>query len=310
MRFLIKALVIVILVAVDSFIFFKAFENVFQKSEEAILPKIEIANIDSSILGQEEIVTEKNKSELNLAVEKALVGTKGSYAVVVKNLKTEESYSQNEEAIFEPASLYKLWVMAAVYNEIKKGELDKDQVLSQNVVTLNRKFGISKENAELTSGVVTKSVEEAIDQMITISHNYAAMLLSEKIGNSTVKKYLRDNGFVTSDLGDPPKTSAKEIALYFEKLYQGKLIDIESSEEMLKILKDQKLKDGLPKLLPKDTVVAHKTGDLGYFKHDAGIVFTEKGDYIIVVLSESESPKGAQIRIAEVSKAVFEYFNQ
>jgi beta-lactamase class A len=54
--------------------------------------------------------------------------------------------------------------------------------------------------------------------------------------------------------------------------------------------------------------MAHKTGELGQVSHDGGIVYTEKGDYIIVVLSESTLPKGAEERIANISKDVYAYF--
>lgn len=42
----------------------------------------------------------------------------------------------------------------------------------------------------------------------------------------------------------------------------------------------QKINDRIPKFLPKEVVVAHKTGDMDYFEHDVGIVYTPKGDYI------------------------------
>ena len=55
--------------------------------------------------------------------------------------------------------------------------------------------------------------------------------------------------------------------------------------------------------------IAHKTGEIGYFTHDAGIVFSNKGDYIIVVLTESDFPLATEEQIADISKSVNEYFN-
>ena len=87
-----------------------------------------------------------------------------------------------------------------------------------------------------------------------------------------------------------------------------KLADEQYTGLMVDLLKGQKLNEKLPKYLPKGTAVAHKTGEIGWFSHDVGIVYSPSGDYIIVVLSESESPAGANDRIAQVSKAVYEYF--
>lgn len=250
----------------------------------------------------------QKSSNLKEVVEKALVGTKGTYAVYIKNFKTNEEYKSRENDTFEPASLYKLWVMATTYQQIKEGALKEDEMLSQSIPTLNQEFGIDPSLAELTEGSIEMTVTEALTQMITISHNYAALLLAEKVKNSVVKDYIQNNGFSNSSLGEPPKTTASDIALFFEKLYKGKIVDKEYSDKMIELLKKQQLKNGLPRFLPEGTIIAHKTGEIDWYKHDAGIVFSPAGDYLIVILSESDSPPGAQERIADVSKAVYDYF--
>lgn len=252
----------------------------------------------------------QNKS-LKLAVEKELEGTKGSYAIAIKNLKTGESYFLNEGQFFDSGSIYKLWVMAAAFRQIQAGSLKEDDQLSSTIENLNKKFNISSESAELKGGSINLSVKSALNQMITISHNYAALLLSEKIKLSSVAKFLSDNGFKQSKVGlegDAPQTTASDIALFWEKLYKKELADEENTNKMLDLLKNQQLNNKLPKNLPEGISIAHKTGELGYLTHDAGIVFTGKGDYIIVVLSESDYPPGAEEKIADISKVVYEYF--
>lgn len=254
--------------------------------------------------GYDEILNSKILGEV---VKKSLEGTKGTYEVVIKNLKTAESYMQNENRIFEPASLYKLWVLGTAFKQIKEGKLSRDEIISRDVKELNDIFKIGTESAELTEGTVTMKVEDAMDEMITVSNNYGALLLVSKIRNSNVSIFMQEQGFLSSRLGEPPQTTAADIALFFEKLYQGTMVDSQSSREMLEILSRQKLNDRIPKYLPKGTEVAHKTGEIGGFKHDAGIVFG-KDPILIVVLSESNSPQGAAERIAELSKNVFDYF--
>lgn len=249
---------------------------------------------NGKLISPKPVKVDKVFSSLEKIVANPLRGTKGTYAVIVKNMKDGKGYTKNQDKIFEAASLYKLWVMETVYEKISNGEIKEDEILSQDIEVLNEKFEIKDDAAELTEGIVTMSIASALNQIITISHNYAALLLLEKVGNSQI----------------PSKVTAKDVAIFFENLYKGELVSKEYSQKMIDLLKKQQLNDGLPKYLPKDTQIAHKTGDIGWFKHDAGIVFTTKGDYIIVVLSESESPAGAQERIAEVSKAVYEYFNK
>lgn len=250
-----------------------------------------------------------NSSRLNGVVKKSLAGTQGKYAVVIKNLKTNESYSQNENKQFEAASLYKLWVMATVYESVEKGKLDFDKKIEKDIKDLNKEFEIATESAELIEGTVSLTVKSAIRQMIVISHNYAALALTQEVGLSNVSNFLKLHGLANSKTGSPPMVSAFDIALFYEKLYKGEFASKKSTDEMLDVLKDQQLNDRIPKYLPPEVKVAHKTGEIAYFKHDAGIVFANN-DYIIVVLSESESPQAASERIALLSKEVYEYFEK
>jgi len=249
---------------------------------------------------------------LESTVQKAFEGAQGIYAVYIKNFKTGEIYSKDSELEFQTGSLYKLWIMAATFKEIQVGNLKEDEELSEDVETLNNIFNIVPNAQELAEGTITLTTKDAISQMITISHNYAALLLTEKIKLSKVASYLRENGLDKSAVGtggDSPVSTASDIALFFEKLYRGELVNKELSQKMIDLLRNQKLNDGLPKYLPDKSKVANKTGDIGWFKHDGGVVFTDKGDWVIVILSESDYPAGAQERIALVSKAVYDYFS-
>lgn len=248
------------------------------------------------------------KSGLEDIVKKELEGTTGEYSIFIKNLKTNETYELDSHKTYEPASLYKLWVMGAVFEKIGSGEVKKTEVLSDEIKTLNEKFDIDEETAELKEGGFSMSVSQALNHMITISHNYAALLLMDRIRRSSVVNFIDTYGFDESSLGGDLKTTASDIGDYYEKLYKGEIVDPGSSGEMMDLLEKQTFNDRIPKYLPDNTKIAHKTGELGQVKHDAGIVYTPDGDYIIVLLSRSNSPKGAAEREALVSKAVYDYF--
>lgn len=252
-------------------------------------------------------------ASLKNIVQNALEGTKGTYGIIVKNLKTGETYYANGHRVYEAGSLYKLWVMATAFNKIQTGAWKEDQVLTEDVSTLNDKFYIDPDVAEQTEGTITFTVHDALEQMITISHNYAALLLTEKLKLSSVATFLKENNFNESKVGineEAPITTPNDIALFFEKLYRGELANQEYTNKMLDLLKKQQSDDKLPKYLPQSVVVAHKTGEIDWCTHDAGIVYSPSGDYVIVVLSESDSPPGAEEKIAEVSKAVYNYFTE
>lgn len=284
------------------FIIFNQFAKKEQNENQLISPLSDIVSFIASPF--------KNAALKNI-VQDSLKGRKGTYGIVIKNLKTEEFYSLNEHTVFEPGSLYKIWVMAVAIDQIKNGKLKGDEELSEDIKVLNDKFNISSESAEFTEGSIALTVNQALQQMITISHNYASLLITEKIKLSSVKTFLQREGFNESTVGTnggPPTSTSHDIALFFEKLYKGKLANPQDTSKMLDLLGKQKFNDKLPKYLPSEAIVAHKTGEIDFFTHDGGIVYGPKSDYIIVVLSKSDLPAAAEELIADISKKVYDYF--
>ncbi len=252
-------------------------------------------------------------TQVQNAVNRALEGTTGKYAVAIKNINTGDTFYMNENEVFESGSLYKLWVMARAYQAIERGDFKEEDPLPADIAGLNKVFGIPSSEAEMQSGVISFTVGSALRQMITISHNYAALALTEKVKISSLEKWLLENGFEQSKVGEEeeyPQTTAKEIMVYFEKLYKGEMGNPENTQKMLDLLKAQQLNDKLPKKLPEGTTVAHKTGEIGNFSHDGGIVYTPSGDYIIVVMSDTKIPAAAEDRIADISREVYNLYSQ
>ncbi len=268
----------------------------------------------NSLFGSKNKPTHLSPNLLKETVEKSLEGSNGTYAIVITDLKGQEKYTLNEHKTFSAGSLYKLWVMATVFEKIQAGELKEGLLLSESISNLNAEFNIDPELAEQTEGTISLTVKDALNQMIVISHNYAALALTKKVKLSSVAAFVKKAELTDSKVGydgGDPLTSAADTALFFEKLYKGELGNEETTNKMISLLKKQLLNDKIPKYLPaKDTTVAHKTGEIGWFSHDGGIIFTSFGDYILVILSENSSPAGANERIAQVSKDVYGYFKQ
>lgn len=289
----------------------------------------EVAGTHTALLSPLSSITPPADSLVGKVVEGALEGTKGIYGVVVLNLKTNESYFLNDHRQFKTGSLYKLWVMATAYEQIKAGTLKESDILSEDIGILHSKFGLASPSAIVRTiadtndqdaamptvdpNKITYSVGDALEQMIIISDNYAALLLTERVKLANISSFLQRNGFIESRVGingGDPMTTAYDMALFLKKLYAGELADKNYTEKMITLLKRQRLNGKLPKYLPEDTTIAHKTGELDEFTHDVGIVYAPSGDYIIAVLSESNSRPQAEERIANVSEAVYKYLQK
>jgi len=234
------------------------------------------------------------KNDLKSNIDYILANSQGQYGIYIKNLKTGETFTRQELTEFESGSLYKVQLMATTFEQIKEGKIKENDPLSADVASLNKQFGISKEDAELTKGVLNFSMLSAIEQMITISHNYAALALANKVGQKNILN----------------KTSALDFSIFLERLYKGEVVSLEYSQKMLDILSRQKVNDRIPKYLPKGTKVAHKTADIGFFEHDAGLVFSNGGDFIIVVLTETKNPPTASDNIGRIAEVTYKYFNK
>lgn len=289
-----------------------------------ILSKISYQNretIDSSIKQIVQEIDGPKQNKLGQISKKFFLNHDGEYAVFIKNLKNNESYVLNGDRKFDSASLYKLWIMAVAFQKIKDGKLNEEDVLSLPLdyldSTLSTTTPTPTPEDQLptptpTPGepkIISMKAGDAIEKMITISDNYSALLVASRSGNSSITDFLKQNGFTGSNYKQPPQTTAKDIGSFFEKLYKGRIVDEEYSMEMIDLLKKQTLNDRITRYLPEEIPVAHKTGELFNSKHDAGIVFTKKGDYIIVVLSDTKDPAGASEKIANFSKEIYDYFN-
>lgn len=56
------------------------------------------------------------------------------------------------------------------------------------------------------------------------------------------------------------------------------------SSQMLNLMKKCQTNSRIPKKLPSGTAVAHKTGTFDRLVNDSGIVYTDKGSYIISMM--------------------------
>lgn len=258
---------------------------------------------------EENISPSVHSEELEKIIQSELESADEAYGIAIKNLKTNEYYYYNNEREFDTASLYKLWVMGAVYEEIEKGNLSLEQNIGFEASTINERLDLASESAEITEGFVGNTVEGALERMITISDNYSAHILYLTIGWSTVGDFIEKYGFSNSST-DTLTTTPDDILNYFEKLYKGEIVSQNASSEMMEILKRQQLNDRIPKYIPENIKTAHKTGELGAVKHDAGIVFNPKGDYIIVLMSKTGSQVAAAEIEAKISEKVWNYFNK
>lgn len=209
--------------------------------------------------------------------------------VVLINLENGETSTSNPNKRFLAASLYKLYVAEAVYREIDAGKL----------------------KLTAPAGKTGMTVSACLKAMINISNNPCGVALGTMVGWNAQNPYLQEQGYMNTYLRAVgiQETSAADTALLLQRLYSGKLLGETSTRDFINNLKNQQIDNRLPQGLPKGTEIAHKTGDLDGVVHDAGIVYTPEGDYLIVVMTGPwKNPDLMPAKFASLSSDVYEIY--
>jgi len=113
---------------------------------------------------------------------------------------------------------------------------------------------------------------------------------------------------------DPRDTSTPlGMAKLLEQVWKHTALSASSSGLLIDIMERCETGESrLRGLLPKDTVVAHKTGTIGRTTNDVGIVYLPNGaGHVIVAAFVKESDEDVEVReraIAEVARAAHDYF--
>jgi len=237
----------------------------------------------------------------------------GVYGVVVMTPEGQTLYSRNRDVPFVAASLFKLVVMASVFELEANGKLTQDEELPG--------WG---------------TVNDALHAMIVHSDNGSTQVLIERVGgigpvNATARRLGLDHTQLDVDAGwldgvpeEPSRDSTRDsiqqgkefvaanaateavdvttpddMARFFRLLLDGRLVSEAASKSMLELLAKQEITDRLPVLLPPNTVVAHKTGNLPNVIHDAGIISTPDGPLIVAALTEAMPEQGRAFEVIQ-----------
>jgi len=193
------------------------------------------------------------------------------WSVVVKGLGADARFANlNAEQTYRSASLYKLFLTYPLF------QLHSLESLSN--------FSVSPEGRSATS------LKNCVDTMLRRSDNPCGIAIGDYIGWSRADNLLQQAGFVHTQLNNAngPQSTAADTADILKNLDSGGLYGDDQRQFILEILKNQTLRGGIPAGC-SGCVVADKTGDLGFVRHDAGIVYYSASKYILVIFTDGAS---------------------
>jgi len=259
-----------------------------------------------------------------------LIRASGAEAVAVAyhDLDTGRELLINPDVSFHAASTMKVPVMMEVYRQAAARKLKFDQriPIKNDFVSLadGSHYSLSGESDSEQSLYKrigqTETIRELVRLMITVSSNLATNLLMERVTPERVMDLMRtigaDNMHVLRGVEDGKAfqkglnntTTARDLMVTMRLIAERRAVSAKASDEMIKIMLDQKFNQGIPAGLPKDARVSHKTGSITRINHDAAILYPKgRKPYVLVVLTRGiDDEKRAHKLIADISRVVYE----
>jgi beta-lactamase class A len=171
----------------------------------------------------------------------------------------------NDTKLFTTASTYKLFVAYVTLKRIEEGVLHWSD--------------------EISGG---RSLSVCFDDMVTKSDNACGAALFSIIGSEVITDEVHAIGCIDTSFGgsEGVKTTPADLALVLVKLQAGQLLMQQSTRDYwINTMKQNTFRQGIPTGL-KGITVADKIGSNSNLLHDAAIVYSPTGTYVLVIMTD------------------------
>ena len=272
----------------------------------------------------------KQDDALRKQIEKIAAVAKGRVGVAAQVFETGESVSINAHEHFPMQSVYKLPISMAVLAEVDQGKLTLEQLVH---VDKSAFVGAGQRSPvrDANPNGVELSIKELLRFTVSESDGTTSDVLLKLIGAEAVTKYLSELGINEIIVAN----SEKEIGQDWETQYrnwatpEGALqllralqerrgVSEQSQQLLLKFMTDTPTSaERIKGLLPKATVVAHKTGTSGAnakgvtaATNDIGLITLPNGHHVAIAVFVSDSPANLVTRekvIAMIARAIWDH---
>lgn len=238
------------------------------------------------------------------------------------DLETGESAYLYENEPFPAASVFKIFVLAELFRQIDEGRCslydryvmkDSDKTNGSGVlVTLREGMNLTLYDYAVLMMIISdntaadflfkftgrdsikKNVIDKLGLDTTKVDLTCRCLLSqygefdeEKSWEENIKKFFstdyRNTDWYLCRTEDNNQTSPHDMVIMLRAIAENKWSSRNACEGMLSIMKNCQTNSRIPKYLPYGVSVAHKTGTVNRVGNDVGIIFTEKGSFILTL---------------------------
>ena len=272
----------------------------------------------------------EQSEDLDSKITTLLEQVEGDFAIAFQDLHRKENvFFLNENERFHAASTMKVPVMIEMYQQVSQGQLAlTDSILVKNKFesivdysTYEMNIAEDSEPSLYTQIGKQMTLFDLMNQMIISSSNLATNILIDEVGAKNVNASMQRLGAYNTevlrgvedqkayDLGLNNMTTAKDLMTIFKSIALPLGETTQDQIAMIDVLKAQEFNDIIPRFLPGDVQVAHKTGSITGLHHDAGIIYLPNGEtYVLVLLSKNlKNFDQGTLTLAKISQLFYEH---
>lgn len=214
-----------------------------------------------------------------IADQVSQIAPQAEVAIYVRDLSAKSTIVEiNADRVFPAASTYKIFVAESMIRAVEDKQWKwKDPLLG------------------------SLTLAECFDEMIVESDNACPEAWLQLVGPESVQKDVQRLGLGSTKIAwGGMATTARDLGVGIEGLLAGNTLTRSGIERLESAMSRQEFREGIPAGIPS-AEVADKVGFLDEYLHDAGLVHSPKGDYVVVILTAG----AAWEQIAEIAAALY-----
>jgi len=210
-----------------------------------------------------------NDAALNALLKEYANTHAGTYGVSLRELSGQRrNASYRASTQYTTASTYKLFVAYSTLLRVESGQWHWSDPINGG-----------------------RNLTQCFEDMIQLSDNECAVALLKKVTTKSLTEEAHAIGAVNTSfmVSNSIKSTAEDESLLLSLLESGQILSQQSSRDVwIASMRKNVYRQGIPKGITS-AVVADKVGFLDAWLHDASIVYSPKGTYVLIIMTENAS---------------------
>jgi beta-lactamase class A len=287
-----------------------------------------IALVSAPIQAQQAAPAPRTDPVLAATLDSLVQGFGGTVGVYVRHLPSGAGAAINPDSVFPTASLVKVPILLALYDQVAQGRLDLDARVPYPD-TLNYRYVEATDVAGYMAAGDTLPLSELAFLMLTVSDNVASLWIQALVGGgAAVNEWLAAHGFQHTRVNSRTpgreeargrygwgQTTPREMAEALVMIREGRAVSPRASDEMYRLLTKTYWDDLALSQIPPTVQAASKQGFVDRSRSEVLLVNSAGGDYVLAIITRDQADQSYDADneghrlIRAVSRAVYRHFN-